>query len=284
MYDPAVGRFLSVDPVLSTDQAQSLNGYSYGNNNPVTFSDPTGEELGSRPNSCRYSLANCSKEVQESVGYNPTTGTVDPYRHHKRPRSYPTPRPSPGPPPPRGKRPVLHHDSGINLFKALLTHPFHWNNNLNGANALALTYEVFASEGCERRALQYICYGGSPGGDKSMTVGDVHFYPHSKKEFEKQLDDEEDYRNKIASAAGRQTADKYGPDLERHEAVHSEQWAHFKTAGEFIAAYGGQAWHSQQVSGDPAAANSFEVQANLWWGGYSDWRPLAYRMPGNEDW
>ncbi|MGW1213625.1 RHS repeat-associated core domain-containing protein [Streptomyces sp. NPDC002499] len=43
-YDPVTGRFISVDPVLSTDQAQSLNGYTYANNNPVTQSDPTGLE------------------------------------------------------------------------------------------------------------------------------------------------------------------------------------------------------------------------------------------------
>lgn len=43
-YDPTIGRFVSVDPVLSTDQAQSLNGYTYANGNPVTQSDPTGLE------------------------------------------------------------------------------------------------------------------------------------------------------------------------------------------------------------------------------------------------
>ncbi|MFI8192149.1 polymorphic toxin-type HINT domain-containing protein [Streptomyces sp. NPDC085946] len=41
-YDPAIGQFVSVDPVLALDQHQSLNGYAYGNNSPVTLSDPTG--------------------------------------------------------------------------------------------------------------------------------------------------------------------------------------------------------------------------------------------------
>ncbi|MEV4227085.1 polymorphic toxin type 43 domain-containing protein [Streptomyces bobili] len=41
-YDAAIGQFISVDPILATDQPQSLNGYSYANNNPVTGSDPTG--------------------------------------------------------------------------------------------------------------------------------------------------------------------------------------------------------------------------------------------------
>lgn len=284
MYDPVAGRFLSVDPVLSTDQAQSLNGYSYGNNNPVTFSDPTGEEIGSRPNSCQYDLKYCDKETQADVGYNPKTGKVDPakgaeHRRHKK-KSYPTPRPSPGPSPkpPAGGchcKPV-HRDNGVNLFKALLVHPFHWNNNFNGANALALTYEIFASEGCEKRALQYVCYGGSPGGDQPMTVGDVHFYPHSKKEFESRLRDEKQTRDDIARVAGRETADKYGPNLEKHEAVHSEQWARFRDATQFIAAYAGATMYSQRTTGSKVAANEFEVGANLWWGGYVEWQPLHW--------
>jgi RHS repeat-associated protein len=58
-YDPLTGRFLSVDPILSIDQPQSLNGYAYANDNPTTTSDPTGLRdcgeteycgKGSRPN------------------------------------------------------------------------------------------------------------------------------------------------------------------------------------------------------------------------------------------
>jgi RHS repeat-associated protein len=41
-YDPAVGRFLSVDPVLVPDDPQSLNAYSYADNNPVMHSDSSG--------------------------------------------------------------------------------------------------------------------------------------------------------------------------------------------------------------------------------------------------
>ena len=41
-YDPGTGQFISVDPVLALDQHQSLNGYSYANNTPVTSSDVTG--------------------------------------------------------------------------------------------------------------------------------------------------------------------------------------------------------------------------------------------------
>ncbi|MFF3322717.1 RHS repeat-associated core domain-containing protein [Streptomyces sp. NPDC002889] len=41
-YDPAIGRFLSVDPLLESEKHQSLNGYAYAENSPVTIADPTG--------------------------------------------------------------------------------------------------------------------------------------------------------------------------------------------------------------------------------------------------
>ncbi|MGW1926633.1 RHS repeat domain-containing protein, partial [Streptomyces massasporeus] len=42
-YDAVLGRFMSVDPMLEPEKHQSLNGYGYAENNPVTFSDPTGQ-------------------------------------------------------------------------------------------------------------------------------------------------------------------------------------------------------------------------------------------------
>ncbi|MFF0425913.1 RHS repeat domain-containing protein [Streptomyces sp. NPDC004520] len=41
-YDPTTGRFLSVDPVVDFDDPAQMNAYSYGYNNPLTKSDPTG--------------------------------------------------------------------------------------------------------------------------------------------------------------------------------------------------------------------------------------------------
>ncbi|MET9483282.1 polymorphic toxin-type HINT domain-containing protein [Streptomyces sp. NPDC006638] len=41
-YDPETGRFISVDPILETGKPQTLNGYGYANQNPVTLSDPAG--------------------------------------------------------------------------------------------------------------------------------------------------------------------------------------------------------------------------------------------------
>nr|WP_281381995.1 RHS repeat-associated core domain-containing protein [Nocardiopsis mwathae] len=42
MYDATLGRFISVDPILDIHDAQQMNGYAYSNNNPVSWSDPSG--------------------------------------------------------------------------------------------------------------------------------------------------------------------------------------------------------------------------------------------------
>ncbi|SCG67098.1 RHS repeat-associated core domain-containing protein [Micromonospora halophytica] len=41
-YDPVLGRFISVDPVMDRADPQQWNGYAYANNSPVTSSDPSG--------------------------------------------------------------------------------------------------------------------------------------------------------------------------------------------------------------------------------------------------
>ncbi|MFJ3861873.1 RHS repeat domain-containing protein [Streptomyces sp. NPDC090085] len=44
-YDPVMGRFLSVDPLMVADDPRQHNGFQYGNNSPLTEWDPTGEAL-----------------------------------------------------------------------------------------------------------------------------------------------------------------------------------------------------------------------------------------------
>ncbi|MEU3645436.1 RHS repeat-associated core domain-containing protein [Lentzea sp. NPDC034063] len=41
-YDPLIGRFISVDPIMDGQDPQQWNGYAYSNNSPITFSDPSG--------------------------------------------------------------------------------------------------------------------------------------------------------------------------------------------------------------------------------------------------
>ncbi|WP_370412392.1 polymorphic toxin-type HINT domain-containing protein [Streptomyces fradiae] len=74
-YDPLIGQFISVDPLLSLDQHQSLNGYAYANNAPVTFSDPTGLEIGSTPGTCSYDVKYCTPD--QISGKDPNNGSRD---------------------------------------------------------------------------------------------------------------------------------------------------------------------------------------------------------------
>ncbi|MER6255417.1 RHS repeat-associated core domain-containing protein [Streptomyces sp. NPDC001584] len=41
-YDPLIGRFISVDPIMDLKDSQQLHGYTYSANNPFTYSDPDG--------------------------------------------------------------------------------------------------------------------------------------------------------------------------------------------------------------------------------------------------
>ena len=51
-YNPALGRFTSVDPLLNGADPQSTNGYAYADNNPVTEEDPTGKDAYSQETPC----------------------------------------------------------------------------------------------------------------------------------------------------------------------------------------------------------------------------------------
>ncbi|MBE1584231.1 RHS repeat-associated core domain-containing protein [Nonomuraea angiospora] len=42
-YDPKLGRFMSVDPIIDDVDPRTLNAYAYANNSPVTMTDPDGQ-------------------------------------------------------------------------------------------------------------------------------------------------------------------------------------------------------------------------------------------------
>ncbi|MEU6807720.1 RHS repeat-associated core domain-containing protein [Streptomyces sp. NPDC046831] len=50
-YDPGIGQFISVDPILDPTNPQTFNGYSYAANNPITYSDPDGQMIFAGDNS-----------------------------------------------------------------------------------------------------------------------------------------------------------------------------------------------------------------------------------------
>ncbi|WP_189220855.1 MULTISPECIES: RHS repeat domain-containing protein [Streptomyces] len=76
-YDPTLGRFISVDPIMDLADPQQIHGYTYANNNPTTLSDPTGL---CPANVCGIGYpkgGNRPGGPQEFI----TTGPVDPGRH-----------------------------------------------------------------------------------------------------------------------------------------------------------------------------------------------------------
>ncbi|MBG0831673.1 hypothetical protein HS041_28490 [Planomonospora sp. ID67723] len=74
-YDPATGRFISVDPIMDLADPQQIHGYTYANNNPVTFSDPTGLLLDGGAQCGIYSACNSGDPWQE--GYGPDSGSSE---------------------------------------------------------------------------------------------------------------------------------------------------------------------------------------------------------------
>ncbi|MGW1026230.1 RHS repeat-associated core domain-containing protein [Streptomyces sp. NPDC002577] len=285
MYDAELGRFLSPDQLSSPYEPQNLSAYSYADNNPVTYSDPTGLGLACGP---AFGVA-CPKNDKNGDGVPDNGGGGGGGGGGS--SDGPTPSPSPGASPTPGP----YSDSGSDPVGSVLakiwdlteklagwtakktalarkvTGKYHIENDLNGANAQAIAYNMATGGKCEAKSSQVLCYGSSPGGDQPMTVGDVLFLPHGKNFyygkdglFEKQ----KTRRNDLMLLKGKEYADKYGPDLLRHEAVHSDQWARYSSSVDFETDYAFQAAKSQIKTGDPALGNAFEVEANLYWGGY----------------
>ncbi|MEV7583374.1 RHS repeat domain-containing protein [Streptomyces erythrochromogenes] len=305
-YDVALGQFLSVDPILAPNAPQSLNGYSYASNNPVTSADPSGMcaeiDCPTRPtpdhenttpghtpappkpsqtgrtkfvNGGGSGLFNCNLSRYACGGLKPASP------------------PPPLPPPPWIPPPVVEYrpsdcqaaDARIDCMtevsrRQFLDHPFNVENLKNGSNELA--YEYAADASCAKRAAQYVCFGASPKWEQPMTVGDVHFYHESKAEFADRLKSEAERRAKMAAVLSAEEVEEFGPDLERHEAIHSRQWADSGHAAGFALRYFAEVGRSQYKLGTPVHGNRLELEANLFWGGYLRWYPTQVLPRGGE--
>ncbi|MEO3802040.1 RHS repeat-associated core domain-containing protein [Nonomuraea sp. B1E8] len=79
-YDPALGRFVSTDPLL-LDDPQQMHGYSYAGNTPVTLSDPSGlADCGD----ARVTLV-AARDCNSDGDYFPPPGNDHDKDHHPRP-------------------------------------------------------------------------------------------------------------------------------------------------------------------------------------------------------
>ncbi|WP_440351713.1 polymorphic toxin-type HINT domain-containing protein [Melissospora conviva] len=71
-YDPAIGRFISVDPLIDYADPQQMHGFAYANNSPVSFTDPDGLKplatVGGGAEEEKYWKDNDQKLVQNSAG------------------------------------------------------------------------------------------------------------------------------------------------------------------------------------------------------------------------
>jgi RHS repeat-associated protein len=73
-YDPSLGRFISVDPVMDAGDAQQWNAYSYAGNDPVDRADPTGLCPQDRCDGYGKSPAPAPVPDTDTGGGNPPTG------------------------------------------------------------------------------------------------------------------------------------------------------------------------------------------------------------------
>jgi RHS repeat-associated protein len=236
-YDPQVGRFVSDDPVLVTGDPQSLNGYAYAANNPTSASDPSG-------------------------------------RRHE------WDEPWQGPPPPTCiiKMPKLcmteddikeNHPKGSDKRAAAGLR----KKNLKNTSTLAgIQYaESHGASDCQRSGQgQIICWDVDTPTGKVTTIGDVVLYPHDRKTFNTRQAEQKNKREELAKKYGAWYADNYGPDLLRHEAVHSEQFTRYEMPGDYVNDYLlASAWSFLNY-GNAWEGNKFEVEANLYWGAYKN--------------
>ncbi|MFJ6509296.1 RHS repeat-associated core domain-containing protein [Streptomyces sp. NPDC091879] len=65
-YDPALGRFLSPDPLVSPYNPQNLSAYSYSDNDPINYSDPSGL----KPESLCGKEGHCADKSRETFTQN----------------------------------------------------------------------------------------------------------------------------------------------------------------------------------------------------------------------
>ncbi|GGR85832.1 hypothetical protein GCM10010269_26220 [Streptomyces humidus] len=106
-YDPALGRFLTPDPVFESGDPNQMGGYSYAGDNPATQSDPSGlcpKDI------CDGYGQNTGTTSSNSGGDDTTTSSGDTGGGSGSSGASPTPSPSPGAPPTPGPYPPAPHN------------------------------------------------------------------------------------------------------------------------------------------------------------------------------
>ncbi|GIL28963.1 RHS repeat domain-containing protein [Actinocatenispora comari] len=262
-YSATLGRFLNPDPLLDHDSPQQWNGYAYSNNAPPNSCDPDGRMIRGDDGRGYGTAKQVDKANREYYWMHPERlSKNDPNYSRTGPKMHPT----------KSCKSGIYGPGGACLDAKM---PQVRQGNLtNGSDAyaLALASQIHAS--CFFDKAQIICTGSGSVYSRPITIGDILFYPNSSGDLGRQKKFEAQRRAAIAKKASKRTADIYGPNLLRHEAVHSDQWTHFSSVGQYAAVYYALSLSSLWHCGDAAICNLFEVQANLYWGGYKDYRYL----------
>lgn len=122
---------------------------------------------------------------------------------------------------------------------------------------------------CKWTDQQIVCFNTdlTMGQTRPMTVGDFLGYPGGEGLWDWQAKCEAQERAGLARLLGAATALEKGPDLQKHEVVHSRQWAQWGL--EFAAMYGA----AEILARRSGTKNKFEIAANLYHGSY--WRHSA---------
>lgn len=88
-YDPTLGRFLSVDPIIDTADPAQMNAYSYAHNSPLTKSDPDGLRPDGPAGGASYNDDRWAADRGMNAGYTYKSGK---WVWHQTPKSWFDPR------------------------------------------------------------------------------------------------------------------------------------------------------------------------------------------------
>ncbi|MFD7427774.1 RHS repeat-associated core domain-containing protein [Streptomyces sp. NPDC059818] len=88
-YDPTLGRFLSVDPIIDTADPAQMNAYSYAHNSPLTRSDPDGLRPDGPAGGATYNDDRWAEDRGMNAGYTYKSGK---WVWHQTPKSWFDPR------------------------------------------------------------------------------------------------------------------------------------------------------------------------------------------------
>jgi hypothetical protein len=144
--------------------------------------------------------------------------------------------------------------------------PAGWFSPRQGnAKPNVLARDVTSGRTCMAAVVQIVCFESdlSNHQGRAVTIGDYVGVPWTRDWFNIKIRCDAMDAADIAAKHGYSVGQQFGPRLLQHEAVHSGQWA--KSGVKFAVLYAAAEVYARAHG----FFNSYEVDANLFWGGYS---------------